>query len=188
MNARWLIALYVTLAFGYASDALFGVGGSLPVPALVAALALAIASERTLHIDVRDGMYFCAPLYGRQLARAHSLVAVAGALAFPVGAALHWAANGTLLAEIAPGGLALPLIAACALASVVALSATLRGGASRAGYAFMAIAAGGLTLTPHFVHEAGWAPLGSLAVAAVMGFFALRAFGETLARYDPVGV
>ena len=63
-------------------------------------------------------------------------------------------------------------------------SALLRSyAAAAASYAFLSLAAGGLivTLAQADVPIYAW-----FALAVVLGFSALRAFGETLARYDPL--
>jgi hypothetical protein len=183
MDARWLTGLAVALSAGVA----FGVLSPATTPAIagLACATLLCAVEATLRVDVRDGMYFAAPLYGRQLARAHALVALAGALALPVGAVAGWTARGTIGGELASAGFALPLLYAAAVSGIVALSATPRTGVARFGYAVLAVVAGAATLVPAFtaMHDATTA---GLAAAAVIGFFGLRAFGETLARYDPI--
>jgi hypothetical protein len=152
---------------------------------LLSAVALWFAVSGTLRLEVRDGMYFAAPLYGRQLARAHALAALAGALVLPAGTLFAWAARGLLGRELEPGGLALPLLAAVALSAIVALSATPRTGGAKRVYALAAWVAGAVTLAPYFLGlaEATYVDLG---LAFIAGFFGLRAFGETLARYDPI--
>ena len=186
MDTRWLANLGVSLAAGFALARPGQAGARRRKPHSDGLAALWFAVTATLRVDVRDGMYFAAPLYGRQLARAHALVALAGAFALPLGATLGWAVRGGRRAELAPGGFAPALFFAAALAAIVALSATPRAGRARAGYALFALAAGATTLAPYFigVRDAGFA---SLALALIAGFFGLRAFGETLARYDPVG-
>jgi hypothetical protein len=183
MDARWLTGLAVALSAGVA----FGVLSPATTPAIagLACATLLCAVEATLRVDVRDGMYFAAPLYGRQLARAHALVALAGALALPVGAVAGWTARGTIGGEFASAGFALPLLYAAAVSGIVALSATPRTGVARFGYAVLAVVAGAATLVPAFTAMRD-ATTAGLAAAAVIGFFGLRAFGETLARYDPI--
>ena len=189
MDTRWLIERAAGFAVGLAAGLGFERSSSpritLEEQVLVAAAALWFAVSGTLRIDVRDGMYFTAPLYGRQLARAHALVALAGAFAVPVGTFAAWAIRGSLGREFEPAGLALPLLYAVALAAVVALSATPRTGIARRAYALGAWAIGGATLVPYFLalHDAAYV---AIAPALLAGFIALRAFGETLARYDPI--
>ena len=178
MDTRWLIGRALALAVGLAA-------GLSSEAGLVAAAALWFAVSGALRIDVRDGMYFTAPLYGRQLARAHALVALAGAFAAPAGTFAAWAIRGAMDSEFAPAGLALPLLCAVTLAAVVALSATPRTGIARGAYALGAWVLGATTLVPYFLalHDAAYV---ALAPALLAGFIALRAFGETLARYDPI--
>ena len=169
---------------GFAVDALLR-SMTPNATAIVALIALVPAVGVTLGVNVGDGTYFAAPLYGRQLARAHALVALAGASIFPFGAMLDWAVRGTLAFELGPRGFAVPLLCACAVAALVALSATLRKGAAQMSYALLAIGAGTVTLSPALAHlDDG--PLASFLLASALGFFALRVFGETLARYDPI--
>ncbi len=190
MDARWLweraAGFVAGLAAGLAFDRGAGVRGTLEEHAALCAVALWFAVNGTLRIDVRDGMYFSAPLYGRQLARAHALSALAGALVLPAGTLIAWSLRDMLGAELGPGGLALPLLSAVALSAIVALSATPRTGPARAFYAVAAYAIGAATLAPYFLSLGDPARLG-IVLALVAGFFGLRAFGETLARYDPIG-
>jgi hypothetical protein len=110
---------------------------------------------------------------------------LAGAFALPAGALLAWALRGMLGAAFAAAGLALPLLCGVALSAVVALSATPRSGMARRVYALWAWALGAALLVPHFLGLENSAYL-ALGAAVLAGFFGLRAFGETLARYDPV--
>ncbi|MBV9718913.1 MAG: hypothetical protein JOZ77_06315 [Candidatus Eremiobacteraeota bacterium] len=141
-------------------------------------IALALAQSPGLHPHL-DYCEQSAPLFGRELARAKALVpcvaAAIAALVFIIAQALR----GT-------GGLPLTLaiaLAALVAATLTALSATIRRGASRvlyvalaaatscAAYAFVAV-----------VHSL----VGELVFCAVVAFLALRQYGETLARYDPI--
>ncbi len=76
------------------------------------------------------------------------------------------------------------LIAALA-ATLVTLSARLRTGAEAALYVGLAWAAEAAVVAPLFVVPRHALPAAG-TLAAVITFFALRAFGETLARYDPL--
>jgi hypothetical protein len=189
MDATWLVdraaGFVAGLAAGFAFDRLDSARGTAEEHMLLAGAALWFAVSGALRIDVRDGMYFTAPLYGRQLARAHALTALAGAFALPAGTLLAWALRGMLGSAFAPGGLALPLLCGVALSAVVALSATPRSGMARRVYALAAWAIGAALLVPHFLGLENSAFL-ALGPAVVAGFFGLRAFGETLARYDPI--
>ena len=132
--------------------------------------------------------YLAAPLYGRELARAHAIVPCAKALLFPAGIAagmvvasllLHRplpAASGTVLAALALGQ---PVVA------LVALCGCLRRGRGRMLYAALAALAGA-TIESVGIFGGPIALAGAALAACVIGFAALRALGETLARYDPV--
>jgi hypothetical protein len=130
----------------------------------------------------RSLLLLSAPLYGRQLARAlvvaPSLVAFACALAGWAGA-------------LAAGGGRQPLwlvpFLAAPLAATVALSATLREGARALLYRVLALGSGLLLAALPLTCGTLGALAGALALTAILGFVALRAFGEALARYDPVG-
>jgi hypothetical protein len=138
--------------------------------------ALAQSPGRDPHLDRCEQS---APLYGRELARAKALVpCVAAGLAVLLYA----------VAAFARGALDAPLTFAVTLSAVVActlvaLSATLRHGSSRALYVLLACAASAaayvLAVVLHrFVAE--------LAFCVLVSFFALRQYGEALARYDPI--
>jgi len=66
MDARWLweraAGFVAGLAAGLAFDRGAGVRGTLEEHAALCAVALWFAVNGTLRIDVRDGMYFSAPL------------------------------------------------------------------------------------------------------------------------------
>ncbi len=168
-------ALVALLAFVFAPsfDA-----AALPVLATLAAASIVEVS----HIrSLRRLTFFTVPLFGRQLARAHAIAPAIGALALPLGYAVGARLRGV---AIPPERIA---VATCVVlvATLVALSATFRDGRDRALYVALAIAAG-------VSIAAAWqakttnplAVAGGLAV--VEGSFAVRAFGETLARYDPL--
>ncbi len=116
-----------------------------------------------------------APLYGRELARATALVPCVIATAAQ---AAYWAV--ALFYARADGA----AIALCAYASyaatLVAMSATVRTGASRLVYVVLACA---VSATAFALMQ--WPALPPLLCAAC-GFVALRQYGEALARYDPV--
>jgi hypothetical protein len=131
--------------------------------------------------------YFAAPLYGRELARAHAILPCVYALAFVVGIVAGLGLDSVVFWRAAPA-VAAPLVAALALgqpvAALISLSACLRRGWDRALYIGLAVAAGAAI---ELVGVLGGpvALAGDLLAAFVIGFAALRAFGETLARYDP---
>lgn len=133
--------------------------------------------------------YFAAPLYGRELARAHAILPCAYALSFPLGLA-----GGVGLCALItrlpgpPNGAALlaSLMLGQPVTALIALSACLRAGRDRVLYVCLAIAAGAaIELVGTFGGPIAFA--GDALAAFVIGFVALRAFGETLARYDPIG-
>jgi hypothetical protein len=120
-----------------------------------------------------------APLYGRQLARAHALTAVGVAVAAPFAVL----AVAPLRHATWPWQNVVAVLAGSIVAALVGLSGTLRTGAAASAYALFSLVAGGtIALLPLAgVPMYAWFPL-----AALLGFLALRAFGETLARYDPL--
>jgi hypothetical protein len=138
--------------------------------------ALAQSPGRSPHLDRCEQS---APLYGRELARAKALVpcvaAGLGALVY-AGAAL------------ARGAFDAPLTFAITLAAVVAstlvaLSATLRQGSSRGLYVLLACTASAIAYALGVVLHVFAA---ELAFCVLVSFFALRQYGEALARYDPI--
>jgi hypothetical protein len=169
----------------YASAAAFVAGllgpAGLAAPLFLCSLlgiAMALAQSPGLHPHL-DTCEQGAPLFGRELARAKALVpCVAAALAAIVyagGQALHGAAD-------APVTLAIALAAVLA-ATLTALSATIRRGASRVLYVVLA----GVTAICAYALAAGARSIAAeLAFCAVVGVFALRQYGEALGRYDPI--
>lgn len=141
-------------------------------------IAMALAQSPGIHPHL-DWCEHSAPLFGRELARAKALVpCVAGALA-----ALVYAC-----AQLLRGLPDVPLtflvvIGALMAATLTAVSATIRRGVSRVLYVVIAaatsVAAYVLVMTTRNV-------LAELAFCAVVAFFALRQYGEALARYDPI--
>ena len=168
--------------FGYAAVSISSVSQVFLLCAALAAAFFALRPERIA--DLTCLRYFAAPLYGREVARAHAIAAsarvlVAGAA---IGLALVFSA-----AQAQTHGwqkLAVYLLAQLVVVLVASLGC-LRKGRDRRLYAVFGIDAG-------LVVDALGFPASPLAVAAavlaaaVIGFAALRALGETLARYDPV--
>ncbi|MBV8531908.1 MAG: hypothetical protein JO104_11355 [Candidatus Eremiobacteraeota bacterium] len=141
-------------------------------------IALAMAQTPGLH-PYLDRCEQSAPLFGRELARAKALVpCVAAALSVIVytGAAFfHAAADAPTFFGVA--------LAAVIASTLVALSATIRRGSLRALY----IALAGTTSAIAFALVVeGHSVWGELAFCTIVAFFALRQYGETLARYDPI--
>jgi hypothetical protein len=141
-------------------------------------IAMALTQSPGLHpyLDLCEQN---APLFGRQLARAKALVPCVAAVL----AALAYAA-GLLLRSTGDVPLAfIVTVAAATAATLTALCATIRRGASRLLYIGLAAAASGiaygLVTTTHSV-------LAELAFCAIVALVALRQYGEALARYDPI--
>ncbi|PZR59521.1 MAG: hypothetical protein DLM50_01460 [Candidatus Meridianibacter frigidus] len=169
------------------------------------AIAVAVAFACTSHAN-RDPFALvedAAPLFGRERARANAIIpvtiALAAAAAQYAGARLspHYATPPTFFLFNA--------IAAIA-AMLVALSIPLRDGAARILYALLACgstlictvvalavigftngvaaAKAGLAYYPNFNDL--WGGVAEASFAALIGFIALRQYGEALARYDPL--
>ncbi|GAC1306234.1 MAG: hypothetical protein NVSMB21_08750 [Vulcanimicrobiaceae bacterium] len=124
--------------------------------------------------------FFVLPLYGRQLARAHAIAPSLGALSLPLGYVAGAVARG--VPPDREGTVAAVL--AVLVTTLVTLSGTFRDGRERWLYAGLAVGAGSTIA----LAGAGGRPYLWLTVvlSVVEGFGALRAFGETLARYDPL--
>jgi len=136
-----------------------------------------------------------APLYGRELARATALVPIVIAT---IAALVYWGA------QMASGFAAPPTFFILALAAVeastlVALSATLRRGPTRLFYVLLALMTTTIAyMLAVYVDTIGPIPRGlghypdalgvtvELLFCALVGFLALRQYGEALARYDPI--
>ncbi|MBV8724183.1 MAG: hypothetical protein JO078_02405 [Candidatus Eremiobacteraeota bacterium] len=140
------------------------------------AVALAASPGRRPHLDHCEQS---APLFGRELARAKAsapcIAAVLTATAY-LGAAQTRGGSGTPFA--AP--VVLSAVVACTL---VALCAAIRRGLPRALYLGVAVAAGAAAYSIAAVAGCVW---GELLFCAVAAFFAVRQYGEALARYDPM--
>ncbi len=120
-----------------------------------------------------------APLFGRQIARAKSLVpCVAGALA-----ALVYACAQLLRGVPGVPLMFLIVLAALIAATLTALCATIRRGVPRALYVVLSAATSGAAYT---LVVAARSVLAELAFCAIVAFLALRQYGEALARYDPI--
>ncbi|MBC5811461.1 MAG: hypothetical protein GIW95_11520 [Candidatus Eremiobacteraeota bacterium] len=172
---NWLL----NVALAFIALALFvSMGADRWTMFLLAALPLAAAATAaTLHI--RSTWLFAIPLYGRQLARACALNAIAYGLAAP---ALVLTGE-VVFRHAASLDTIVWVLAGSSVAALVGLSATLRDGLVRAAY----IVGGGLSgFAIASLASAGIPWFGTLAFAVLLGFVALRAFGETLARYDPI--
>ncbi|GAC1300903.1 MAG: hypothetical protein NVSMB19_08240 [Vulcanimicrobiaceae bacterium] len=172
----WTLQFVIVLGLTYAFVTLFG--GMLLVA--IAVLAATRSAEETQVRSLRRLTFFTVPLYGRQLARAHAIAPSLLALSLPLG----YAAGAALRGHPLDAEGFVTAVSAVVVATLVALSASFRDGRDRALYVALALGAGvaiAATYTPDHV----WFRV-TLALAVAEGFFALRAFGETLARYDPL--
>lgn len=118
-----------------------------------------------------------APLYGRELARATALVPF---VIVSIALAAYWLV-GAVYAHTGLAALAISAFGAVA-ATLVALCAGVRTGAARVLYIGMACAVPAIAFALAVSSPAATAP----AICALIGFIALRQYGEALARYDPV--
>jgi hypothetical protein len=141
-------------------------------------ITTALAQSPGLHPHL-DSCEQSAPLFGRHLARAKALVPCVAATLAVVVYAVAEAVRGT------PDVPATFVIAfgAVVAATLTALSATIRRGASRVLY--VALAAG-VAVAAYALVSAAHSLLAALCVCAMVTFLALRQYGEALARYDPI--
>jgi len=169
----------------YASVAAF-VAGFVQPEGLAAPLFLcsllgittALAQSPGLHPHL-DSCEQSAPLFGRHLARAKALVpCVAATLA--VG--LYAVAQALRVMPHVPTTFVVALGAVLA-ATLTALSATIRRGASRVLY--IALAAG-VAVAAYALVAKAHSLVAELLVCAIVAFLALRQYGEALGRYDPI--
>ncbi len=148
------------------------------------AIALVQGPGRHRYLDAAE---LGAPLFGRELARAK---AVAPAIAASLAALCYWAA------QFLSGFAAPPTFFTLALASVlastmVALNATIRSGGTRALYVALAFATTAISYALAVYADVATkrnddaaAVASELVFCGVVGFIALRQYGEALARYD----
>jgi hypothetical protein len=162
--------------------------------ALVAVVAvgvggwIALAFRRRQVDELRSLRYYAAPLYGRELARAHAIVPCARSLFYVASLAAGLAVAALLMHRPIPPQTAALLIALALgqpITALVALSGCLRRGGDRALYVAMAAVAG-CTIELLGIRGDAVALTTALVASVAIGFAALRAFGETLARYDPI--
>lgn len=147
-----------------------------------AVFAIAFASSPGAVRSTRSLFLFSAPLYGRELARGLAVAPCLLAVLFPLAACAGW----SLERQTHASNWLLPLV--CALvAALIALSATLRESWRAALYRTLALCtAAGLAALSLRSHDDAASHVAVALLALPLGFFALRAFGETLARYDPL--
>lgn len=172
-----------TVAYACAAAAVVGFvqPHGLAAPAFFGSLlgivvALIQSPGRFVHLDLCEQS---APVFGRELARAKALVpCVVATLAL----ATYCAAATLAGSREAPAAFVVA-IGAIVPSTLTALSATLRTGTARLLYVAMACAVSAATFA--LAAFAGSVP-GELGFAAVVSFLALRQYGETLARHDPL--
>jgi hypothetical protein len=150
------------------------------------AIALMQGPGRHAFLDTSERS---APLFGRELARAKALAPV---LCATLAALVYWAAQ--FLSGFAAPPAFFVLALACVIAStLVALNATVSSGAPR----LLAFVAAGATIVIAYIlavyADAYSTKSGDavgvateLIVCAIIAFIALRQYGESLARYDPL--
>jgi hypothetical protein len=140
------------------------------------AVALTQGPGRHRHLDLCEES---APLYGRELARAKALAPVAVAMLVSLA---YWGSQWLAGFPAPPLSFALALAAVIAC-TMVALSATLRAGSARLLYLALACATAAIAFTLAFyAHSA----IAEVLFCALVALVALRQYGESLARYDPV--
>jgi hypothetical protein len=148
--------------------------------ATLVSIAGATAS-RFLRAEFRNPIVFAAPLYGRELARAEAIVPLLRTLAF----ALTLAIGSALRGDAPSNQTVIVVVLSGIVAALTALSGALRQGWSEYLYTLLAISTGIVTALSSRVGGYG-AMLVPAAIAGIVGYIALRAFAETLARYDPI--
>ncbi|HTZ54419.1 MAG TPA: hypothetical protein VMB20_05100 [Candidatus Acidoferrum sp.] len=172
-----------TLVFACASAAIVGyfatrslAGPMFFCSTIGIAVALLQGPGRHAYLDTTERS---APLFGRELARAKALAPVISAT---IATLVYWSAQ--LVSGFAAPAIFLALSLACVLAAtLVTLNATTRNGAGRA----LAVAFAGATVIVAFLLAKSGDAIGaatSLAFCVLVGFVALRQYGESLARYE----
>lgn len=176
-----VFACIVSAIFGY-TDAL-DPAISLPMifcGILGVAWALAQGPGRYTYLDASERS---APLFGRELARAKAIPPIACAV---FTALIYWIAQ-YARGVTPPLGDLLPVLAATVAATFVALNATLRSGAARFGICALAGAAIGVCYAIADTRNGDpWWAAAEVVFCAVVGFIALRQYGESLAAYEPL--
>ena len=176
----WTMAFVIVGALAYLFAPVFP--QAVFAIAITSTLAAVAAGERGQAASLRRVTFFAMPLYGRQLARAHAVAPGLLALTVPLGYACGAALRGRPL----PYDVFFSIVLGALVATLVSLSSTFREGPRAWLYVLLAAVVGtaiGIVPqelgTPHVFAIA-------LAISLIAGYFALRAFGETLARYDPI--
>jgi hypothetical protein len=150
------------------------------------ALAVVQGPGRHPYLDTNERS---APLFGRELARAK---AIAPVVAATLATLVYWAAQ-FLTGFAAPPTFFILALASVIASALVALNATVRTGTARAAALLLAALTVAIAYvlslyadpqTPHRGDAIGVAS--ELLFCAAVGFFALREYGESLARFDPL--
>ena len=176
--AIWLAAFAIVFALAAATAT--ELGRTAAVVLLILAEAPAATFDRRVDLMHRVSLY-AMPLYGRQLARALVIAPCLASVAAPVGVIIAFAVRGVPFRD----GTDIALLLAAIAATMVAASARLRTGTNAALYVALSLAAHVAIVAP-VLFRAAHPLLWSIPIAAITGYLALRAFGETLARYDPL--
>jgi hypothetical protein len=157
-------------------DAPARLAGCLVFGALIG-IAVALLQRRAGRFRELELCEQSAPLYGRELARATAMVPC---IIVTLGLAAYWLVS-AVYARPDAGAISLSAFGVYS-GTLVALCAGVRTGAARLLYIAMACAVPALA----FALGATSATLSALAACALVGFIALRQYGEALARYDPL--
>lgn len=155
-------------------DAAAQLAGCLIFTGLIG-ISTALVQRRCNRFRELELCELAAPLYGRELARATALVPCIVVSASVIG---YWIVSAVFSPP--PYLFAAVSLAAGNAVVLIALGATLRDGVARALYVAMACAAAGLAFAARDL------PGAALLGAGIIGFIALRQYGEALARYDPI--
>ncbi len=188
IDRRFAIDWLVQFALVAIIVAVFGkiLRGEALAIAIAASLAAASAAERSHARALRRITFFAMPLYGRQLARAHAVAPLIMATSIPLGFEAAAFARHTELGSV----FLIVLTLSTFVATLVSISSVFRDGINAAYYGVGGALCGVAVAVPFFVDGRynfnDPLPV-TIVLSAIAGFFALRAFGETLARYDPIG-
>jgi hypothetical protein len=148
----------------------------------VVGIAWALAQRPGLYVylDISEA---CAPLFGRELARAKAIPPILCATLTTIA---YWGAQ-YLRGVTPPVAAALPVLFSTLAATLIALNATRASGAARIGICALAGASISICFIIADIQIGGpWWPAVVLAYCALVAFIALRQYGETLARFDPL--
>jgi hypothetical protein len=174
-----------TLIFACASSAIVGyfatqslAGPMFFCSTIGIAIALLQGPGRHAYLDTNERS---APLFGRELARAKALAPMTSAT---IATLVYWTAQFAGGYAVSP--LYVVVTLACVLAgTLVALNATTRNGLGRV----LTLASTVATIVVAFLLAKSGGTIGAateLVFCAIAGFIALRQYGESLARYEPL--